>query len=117
MKNRGINSGGALSWFLQRITGAIIFIFIIVHFILMHAMPTDGMLDYNTLVERLSNPFYQVMQILFLVSALYHGLTGSMILIHDYVHKNGLRMVLVALLWLVTAFLLIYGILTVLSVG
>jgi succinate dehydrogenase / fumarate reductase membrane anchor subunit len=72
-------SGNAFAWYMQRITGALLVPLLIAHFWVEHFMSATllrGDLDYTTVLSRISNPWWQAIDISFLLIALYHGLNG-----------------------------------------
>ena len=77
----------AVDWYLQRITGAMLLILLAAHFWVEHFVTAPvrrGDLTYDVVVSRLSNPAWQVIDIAFLLIALYHGLNGLRNIILDY---------------------------------
>ena len=62
-------------WLIQRISGAILFIGLLMHFYLMHFMGTEQ-LSYELITARLNDPLWIVFNIVFLISAIYHGFNG-----------------------------------------
>ncbi len=76
-----------IEWYLQRITGALLLILLAAHFWVEHLMSAPlrrGDLTYEVILERISNPYWQVIDIAFLLVALYHGLNGLRNIILDY---------------------------------
>ena len=77
----------AISWYLQRITGAALVILLAAHFWVEHFMSAElrrGDLTYEVILHRISNPVWQFIDIAFLLVALYHGLNGLRNIILDY---------------------------------
>ncbi len=77
----------AIEWYLQRITGALLLVLLVVHFWVEHYMTVPlmrGELTYSTIHSRISNPYWQAIDIAFLIVALYHGLSGARGIILDY---------------------------------
>lgn len=69
----------AVEWYLQRITGALLLVLLVAHFWVEHFATEPllkGQLTYETILARISNPYWQAIDISFLLIALYHGLTG-----------------------------------------
>lgn len=77
----------ALNWYLQRITGALLVLLLAAHFWVEHFMTSElqrGNLTYAGVHARVSNPVWQVIDISFLIVALYHGLNGLRNIVLDY---------------------------------
>ena len=77
----------AFHWYLQRITGALLVILLAAHFWVEHFMTAAlqrGDLTYATVHARVANPAWQFIDILFLLVALYHGLSGLRNIVLDY---------------------------------
>ena len=77
----------AVNWYLQRITGGALLILLAAHFWVEHFMTAparEGKLTYEVVVSRLSNPVWQIIDISFLLVALYHGLAGLRNIVLDY---------------------------------
>ncbi len=115
---------GAIAWLLQRITAVILFVLLIVHYIGYHMLSkgvgkVDGaeQISYEKVKALMSSPFFNLIQFLFLISALYHGVNGLWTVIEDYVSNKGWRLFLYSLLVVVGISLLFVGTMTILKVG
>ena len=76
-----------IGWYLQRITGALLVVLLAAHFWVEHFMSAElrrGDLSYEAVLRRIANPVWQVIDIAFLLVALYHGLNGLRNIILDY---------------------------------
>ena len=107
---------GTFSWLFQRISGLALAAILGLHFVVLHFI-SQGVYDYQTIMERMSSPAWKAIDICFLVLALYHAMTGAAIVIDDYVHRAGWRNLLYVLNWLLALFLLLYGTTIVLSLN
>lgn len=100
---------GAIGWYLQRITGALLIVLLVAHFWVEHYMSAPlrrGELSYELILARISNPYWQAIDISFLLVALYHGLNGVRNILLDYsrLGKTGARvgtaiLIVTGLLW------------------
>jgi succinate dehydrogenase / fumarate reductase membrane anchor subunit len=115
MRDRGIGSGGALGWFFQRLTGIVLVPVLLVHLFTMHRYHEHG-LAWESVTKLMANPYWKVLEIAFLVAALYHGLNGLYAIFQDYVKSAGLRLTLFGLVVLGGLVLLVFGVVTVLSI-
>ena len=114
--DRGVGSGGAVNWFLQRVTGAFLLLALLTHFWVLHFFPSHhGEITFNSVMERLQNPAWKAFDLLFLVCALYHALNGATLVVHDYVHRPGWRVFILGVLWLAATWFLILGTMTIMG--
>ncbi|MGH9524852.1 MAG: hypothetical protein ACRD3E_20195 [Terriglobales bacterium] len=109
--------GNAVTWYLQRITGAALVPLLVAHFWVEHYMTATirhGGLSYEVILQRLANPWWQAIDISFLLIALYHGLNGLFGIVLDFggIGRKGARVVAIVLVvlgvawayWGITAF-------------
>lgn len=92
----------AISWQAQRITGLLLLPLLIAHFWVEHFMTAalrHGHLTYQAILMRIANPWWQGIDIAFLLLALYHGLNGVMGIVLDsgLVERRGARIAAAAL--------------------
>jgi succinate dehydrogenase / fumarate reductase membrane anchor subunit len=97
---------GSYGWLFQRVSGVILFVMLIAHFILMHYMGGEKRL-YADIVHRLSNPLWKTFDLAFLGLALYHGWYGVWGIVEDYVRRDSVRVACLALI--VTAALALFS--------
>lgn len=98
-----------IEWYLQRITGGLLLVLLVAHFWVEHYVAEPlrkGELTYEVILSRISNPYWQAIDISFLIIALYHGLNGVRGIILDYskVTKTAARtctavLILVGIVW------------------
>jgi succinate dehydrogenase hydrophobic membrane anchor protein len=117
-QDKGIRSGGAFGWYFQRISGVFLLLALLVHFWVLHFFaPEHGEITFGTVMDRLQNPLWRAFDMLFLVLALYHGMNGALLVVHDYLRQAGLRLVVVAGLWIGALYFLIVGSMTILGLA
>ena len=114
LKQSGTGSGGAFAWLFQRITGLILVIVLLLHYLFLHFL-NDGGVTYREVAGRLAAPFWKSVDLLFLLSVVYHAVQGIIMNIHDYIHRPGFRVTLAGLTWLLGIVLLITGATTIIS--
>lgn len=113
-KSYGTGSGGGTAWIFQRITGLVILVTIVLHYLFVHFL-NGGEVSYQEVVSRLTTPLWKTIDLVMLTAILYHAVQGLIINIHDYVHRAGWRIFLVGLTWFVFITLWITGITTVVT--
>ena len=115
-QEKGIGSGGAVNWWVQRITGAALLITLLVHFWVLHFFaPNHGDITYQTVMQRLSHPLWRVTDLVFLVVGLYHGANGALLVIQDYIRNPMVRIAVVGTLCVVALVFLVIGSMTILG--
>lgn len=102
-------------WFLQRLTGILLVLTLIIHFGVQH-FTTYGAGDaytYERVISRLTNPWFKILDMSFLTLAIFHGIHGLWMVGRDYVHSSGLRLALAGVLVACAFVLLVWGAITV----
>lgn len=70
----------AWTWILQRLSGIVIFFFLLVHVLTMAVMRLN-LNTYNTVLDWYKKPFFQLAEFIVIVVVLYHALHGLRIII------------------------------------
>ncbi len=110
----GPGRSGAFEWLFQRVSGVVLLVILGLHFILLH-YTGGGPVTYEAVAPRLADPYYKGLQLLFLVLGLYHAMNGIKLVIDDYVHREGWRILLTSLNWVVCLAFGLFGAVTVLT--
>jgi len=63
-------------WMVKMVTGPILVILLLIHFVVNHFIAETGLLTYADVVAYYRNPIVPVMEILFLVTVVTHSLIG-----------------------------------------
>lgn len=96
-KYKSSKDSGAKSWVYQRITGIVLVIFAIGHYILMHYQPESGK-TYEAVFARMQFGWYRIIDLTFVTLGLYHGLNGIWGIFRDYDLKPGTKIAVISLL-------------------
>jgi len=104
---------GFYRWFLQRLTGLLLAVFLITHIVVIH-FSGNSPIDVNAAQARFQNPFWLIFYILFLTNTIFHALNGLYGIIEDYNPSAALRLFLSVVLWCTGVVALIWGILVIL---
>ena len=67
---------------LQRFSAIALLVFLTIHMIVVHYPPFH--IDFSIILERMQDPVWKVIDILFLLSVLVHALTGAYMVITDF---------------------------------
>jgi len=107
---------GAIAWLLQRISAVILFILLIYHFVYYHFISAGNYL-WDKVVAKMQSPWFNLLQFIFLVTALYHGLNGIWMISEDYIHNKFRRMFIFGLILMVGLALFFIGVLTIIKIS
>lgn len=99
---------GSKSWVLQRITGIILVVFTIGHYILMHYQPDNGK-TFEAVLGRMQSPWYRLIDLVFVTFAMYHGLNGVWNIFRDFKLKYWAKVTLLTLLIVFGLAFLLWG--------
>lgn len=83
------------AWVFMRLSGVLLVFLALGHLVIMHLLNNVDVIDYKFVAQRWANPIWRAYDWTMLVLALLHGFNGARILVDDYVHSKGWR-----LLWL-----------------
>ena len=75
---------GAVAWLLQRISAVIVFILLMIHFDTYHFLGKGKAVSYHQVIAKVCNWWFPLLQFVFLVTALYHGMNGVWSVVEDY---------------------------------
>jgi len=119
--NQTIATRGALFWFLQRLTGLFLAVFLFTHVKVLHwdfnftdaAMAPTGLLDFRFVASRLQGSIGWVLfYFMFIISSLFHGLNGLWAIVLDFRPSRGIQTTWLAVLWALGILVSIWGLLT-----
>lgn len=117
LREKGSGPGGQFIWFFHRVSAFALLLLLILHFSYVHFTTdaSDGLVTFNDVMNRLSHPFFKVIDLSFLVLALAHGLMGVMLSVQDYITRRGWRMFAVGTVWVLAIVFGIWGTVTIVS--
>ncbi|MFL0410698.1 succinate dehydrogenase, hydrophobic membrane anchor protein [Microbacterium paludicola] len=98
-------------WIYMRVSGVLLVVLILTHLMVNLVLPENGVhaLNFAFVTGKFSTPFWQWWDVLMLWLALIHGGNGMRTIINDYVHNAKVRTTLVAVVWIVVAFMVLGG--------
>ncbi len=109
------SGSGSFSWVFQRITGIVLVVVLIGHYILMHYNPESGH-TYDAVLARMQSNWYRVLDLTFIVLAMYHGLNGLWSIFRDYRLKPWQTLTVISLLIIFGLAFTLWGIKTILDI-
>lgn len=109
------SGSGSFSWVFQRITGIILVVILIGHYILMHYHPESGH-TYDAVLIRMQSSWYRVLDLTFVVLAMYHGLNGVWSIFRDYRLKPWQTITVLSVIIILGLSFTLWGIKTILDI-
>ncbi|HLT19677.1 MAG TPA: succinate dehydrogenase [Thermomicrobiales bacterium] len=106
---RGAGGFELFSWYFFRVSGVALLLLAVFHVIIMHVINTVNEIDHAFVVERWSQPFWQVYDFLLLTLALLHGVNGARVAVDDYIRSNGWRVAAYSALLLIALVFMVLG--------
>lgn len=98
---------------IQRITAVALLVFMTIHMIVVHYPPFH--IDFSIIAERMVNPVWKVIEILFLLSVILHGLSGAYVVLTDYKQVSKFKKVVAVVVVVVGVVAFSWGTLTIIS--
>jgi succinate dehydrogenase hydrophobic anchor subunit len=105
----------AYAWYWQRISGILLVIFTLGHYVTVHWTEAAGH-SFQSSVERLANPLFQFWYLGFVVLGFYHGVQGLYNILRDYKLPRALLWGVMAVVIAAALYFTYLGFDTVLSV-
>ena len=114
-KHQNSRGSGSFSWVFQRVTGLILVVVMIGHYILMHYNPDSGH-TYDAVLARMQSNWYRVLDLTFVVLGMYHGLNGVWGIFRDYKLKSWQTITVMGFVLEVGLAFTLWGIKTILDI-
>lgn len=101
---------GLWPWFIQRITGALLVVFILAHFWVTHFAVPGEEITFIGVSGRLQTFFFMVLDSALLATAIYHGLNGVRNVIFDFNPGPAAKVVISWAIFVVGLVTFVYGV-------
>jgi len=96
------SSRSTLTWFLQRITGLLLVVFLFTHMNINHLSLGERIIDFSLVNSRLAGSFgWKIFYIMFVPACAFHAMNGLWGILIDYRPSAMIRNVSQAALWLI----------------
>jgi succinate dehydrogenase hydrophobic anchor subunit len=106
---------GAWLWFIKALSGVLVIVILIVHFVVNHFVAPGGLLTYADVLRYYQNPIIPIMEILFVIFVVSHALIGLRGIILDLKPSRAFLNVINWVFTLGGAAAIIYGIWLILT--
>lgn len=102
-------SAGVWAWFVQRVTGAVLLVFLGAHFWALHFAAAGEHIRLAAVMQRLNSPFFMVVDSALLATAIYHALNGVRMVFFDFGLGRLVNKTFSAALWIFGLIAFVYG--------
>lgn len=106
---RPANNFELYSWFFMRISAVVMILLVGFHLFYMHVILGVDAIDFDVIAGRWQSPFWRLYDFFMLIFAWLHCANGVRIVLDDYVHHPGWRVLLKSVLYVVIFVLLVLG--------
>jgi succinate dehydrogenase / fumarate reductase membrane anchor subunit len=97
------------SWFFMRISAVAMILLVGFHLFYMHVILGVDAIDFDVIAGRWQSPFWRLYDLFMLVFAWLHCANGVRIVLDDYVHHQGWRVITKSVLYIVVFVILVLG--------
>jgi len=101
---------GVWAWVMQRITAAVLILFLGAHFWVLHYAAAGEHIRLEAVIARLRSPFFMTVDYMLLATAIYHALNGVRMVVLDFGIGRRASSVFTIVLWIFGLVALVYGI-------
>ncbi len=96
-------------WFFTRISGVALIVLLGFHLFYMHVILGVEAIDFDVIAQRWESPFWRLYDLFMLVFGWIHGANGLRIVLDDYVHVQGPKVLVKSVLYVVAFILIVLG--------
>jgi succinate dehydrogenase / fumarate reductase, membrane anchor subunit len=103
------------SWYFFRVSGLLLIFLALGHVLIMHIINNVDVINYAFVADRWRTVGWRICDWLLLSLALTHGMNGLRVIVDDYVHAQGKRVLWLSSAWLLYFVLMVIGTLTIVT--
>lgn len=97
------------SWFFMRISAIVMFVLVGFHLIYMHLVAGVDTINFEWIAQRWESPFWRLYDFFMLIFGWLHCANGVRIIMDDYIHAHGWRVLAKSILYVVVFVVLVLG--------
>jgi succinate dehydrogenase / fumarate reductase membrane anchor subunit len=97
------------SWFFMRISAITLFVLALFHLIYMHLVLGENAITFDVIARRWASPGWRLFDLFLLTFGWIHGANGIRIVLDDYVHPQGWRVLAKSILYVLVFILIVLG--------
>jgi succinate dehydrogenase / fumarate reductase membrane anchor subunit len=96
-------------WFFMRVSAIVLFAMATFHLIYMHIILGVDAINFEVIAGRWESPFWRLYDLFLLVFGWLHGTNGLRVILDDYVHPQGWKVLAKSILYVVAFILIVLG--------
>jgi succinate dehydrogenase / fumarate reductase membrane anchor subunit len=97
------------SWFFMRVSAVAMILLVGFHLFYMHVILGVNAIDFDVIASRWQSPFWRLYDLFMLIFAWLHCANGVRIVLDDYVHHQGWRVIIKSVLYIAIFVILVLG--------
>ena len=96
-------------WFFMRISAVMLFLMATFHLLYMHLVLGLDVINYQVIAQRWQSPGWRLFDLFLLLFGWIHGANGVRIVLDDYVHPQGWKVLTKSILYVLVFVLMVLG--------
>ena len=109
LRSRPANNLELYAWLFTRLSAILLFLMAGFHLVYMHLILGVDAINFEVIAGRWQSPFWRLYDLFLLTFGWLHGANGMRIILDDYVHHQGWRVIVKSVLCLVVLFIIVVG--------
>ena len=97
------------SWFFMRISAVALFVLATFHLIYMHLIVGLDAIDFQVIAQRWESPGWRLYDLFLLAFGWIHGTNGVRVVLDDYIHSQGWKVLAKSLLYVLAFIIIVLG--------
>jgi succinate dehydrogenase membrane anchor subunit len=97
------------SWFFMRVSAVVLFMMAVFHLVYMHLILGVDAISFQVIAQRWESPGWRLYDLFLLTFGWIHGANGVRVVLDDYVHPQGWRVLAKSVLYVVVFILIVLG--------
>jgi len=97
------------SWFYMRVSAVAMILLVGFHLFYMHVILGVDAIDFDVIASRWQSPFWRLYDLFMLIFAWLHCANGLRIVLDDYIHHQGWRVITKSMLYIAIFVILVLG--------
>jgi succinate dehydrogenase / fumarate reductase membrane anchor subunit len=97
------------SWFFMRISALVLFLMAVFHLVYMHIVIGLDQISFQVIAQRWQSPGWRLFDLFLLTFGWIHGSNGIRIILDDYIHPQGWKVLTKSILYVLTFILIVLG--------